>query len=95
MSVSTTINGRSNNLNALIEACAPDRLLIESDTDSIDKCTERCLEILYIVAHVKGWPIEDHWMDEVEEAERGAVRRLEANWKTFISGGNRGRSQRV
>ncbi|KAJ7193330.1 TatD DNase family Scn1 [Mycena pura] len=91
MSVSTTINGRSNNLNALIAVCAPDRILIESDTDSINKCTERCLEILHIVAQVKGWPIEDDWMDELEEAERGAVRRLEANWKTFIGvGGPKG-----
>jgi len=83
MSLSTTINGRSNNLDALIAACSPDRILIESDIDDIDRCTERCIEILNIVARVKGWSIEEEWVDELTNEEWGVVRRVEANWKAF------------
>lgn len=86
MSLSTTINGRSNDLNALIEACSPDRLLIESDIDNIDRCTEQCVEILKLVADVKGWPIEEEWVDELDKDQWGVVRRLEANWKAFRDG---------
>ncbi|KAJ6575405.1 TatD DNase family Scn1 [Mycena capillaripes] len=86
MSLSTAVNGRSNNLNALIEACSPDRILIESDIDNIDRCTEGCIEMLNIVARVKGWPIEKEWADELDKAEWGVVRRLEANWKAFRDG---------
>ncbi|KAF7307213.1 TatD DNase family Scn1 [Mycena indigotica] len=80
MSVSTTINGRSRNLRPLIAACAVDKLLIESDYDAIEQSTPKCLEILDIVAEVKGWHIETDWDDG---DENGAVHRLEANWKVF------------
>ncbi|KAF7347605.1 Dnase family scn1 [Mycena venus] len=86
MSLSTTINGRSNNLNALVAACPPDRLLIESDFNTIEGCTERCVEILNLVARIKRWPIEEEWADELDKGEWGVVRRIEANWKAFISG---------
>ncbi|KAJ7878610.1 TatD DNase family Scn1 [Mycena leptocephala] len=88
MSLSTTINGRSNNLDALIAACSPDRILIESDIDDINRCTERCIEILNIVARVKGWSIEEEWVDELANEEWGVVRRVEANWKAFKDGEN-------
>ncbi|KAJ7361459.1 TatD DNase family Scn1 [Mycena albidolilacea] len=84
MSLSTTINGRSNNLNALITACSPNRLLIESDIDNIDRCTEKCIEILNLVARVKGWPVEEGWVEDLDKDQWGVVRRIEANWKTFI-----------
>jgi len=86
LSLSTTINGRSNNLNALIAACSPDRILIESDIDDIDWCTRKCIEIINVVARVKGWPIEEEWVDELHKDEWGVVRRLEANWMTFRDG---------
>ncbi|KAJ7195551.1 TatD DNase family Scn1 [Mycena haematopus] len=84
MSLSTTINGRSKKLNALIAACGPNRLLIESDIDNIDRCTEKCVEILGLVARVKGWSVEKEWVDELDKDEWGVVRRIEANWKAFI-----------
>jgi hypothetical protein len=89
LSLSTVINGRSNNLNALIAACSPDRILIESDLNDIDMCTERCIEMLNIVARVKGWQVEEEWLDEVPKDEWGVVRRLEANWKAFKDGNSR------
>ncbi|KAJ7361456.1 hypothetical protein DFH08DRAFT_844228 [Mycena albidolilacea] len=84
ISLSTTINGRSNNLNALITACSPNRLLIESDIDNIDRCTEKCIEILNLMARVKGWPVEEAWVEDLDKDEWGVVRRIEANWKAFI-----------
>ncbi|KAJ7651668.1 TatD DNase family Scn1 [Mycena polygramma] len=86
MSLSTTINGRSNNLEALIAACPPDRLLIESDIDNIDQCTERCIDIIKVVARVGGWSIEEEWVDELDKEHWGVVRRLEANWRAFRDG---------
>lgn len=86
MSLSTVINGRSNNLEALIAACSADRILVESDFNDIEMCTERCIEIISIVARVKEWDIEEEWLDEVDEDKWGAVRRLEANWKAFVHG---------
>ncbi|KAJ6503251.1 TatD DNase family Scn1 [Mycena vitilis] len=86
MSLSTTINGRSNNLDALIAACPPDRLLIESDIDNIDQCTERCVDIIKVVARVKGWSIEEEWVDELDKEDWGVVHRLEANWRAFRDG---------
>ncbi|KAJ7070789.1 TatD DNase family Scn1 [Mycena amicta] len=84
MSISTTINGRSRNLRPLIAACAPDKLLIESGTEPPRSSMEMCLEILNIVAEVKGWHIETDWDDE---DAGGAVHRLEANWNAFIGRG--------
>ncbi|KAF7311133.1 TatD DNase family Scn1 [Mycena chlorophos] len=81
MSVSTTINGRSRNLRSLITTCLPDKLLIESDYNAIEPSTSQCLEILGIVAEVKGWQIETDWKEEDTD---GAVHRLEANWKAFL-----------
>ncbi|KAJ7161295.1 TatD DNase family Scn1 [Mycena crocata] len=87
LSLSTVINGRSNNMNALIAACSSERILIESDFNDIDMCTERCIEMLKIVARVKGWQVEEEWLDEVNKDDWGVVRRLEANWKAFKEGG--------
>ncbi|KAF7303168.1 TatD DNase family Scn1 [Mycena kentingensis (nom. inval.)] len=81
MSISTTINAKSRHLRPLIAACAPDRLLIESDYNNIDNSTAQCLEILNIVSEVRGWPIETEW---VESETEGAVHRLEANWEAFV-----------
>jgi hypothetical protein len=86
MSFSTIINSRSSNYKELIAVCSPDRILVESDIDDIDKCSERTWQMLQIVAQIKGWHIEDKWMEEIEEGQWGAVRKLEENWKTFKRG---------
>ncbi|KAJ8084578.1 Cut9-interacting protein scn1 [Marasmius tenuissimus] len=89
LSLSTVINSRSPNHMALIEACAPDRILVESDFNDVAMCTERTWEMLRIVADVKGWSLETEWLDEVnesDEAEWGVVRRLEKNWRAFKAG---------
>ncbi|KAJ7675331.1 hypothetical protein B0H17DRAFT_1081002 [Mycena rosella] len=87
LSLSTVINGRSNNMNALIAACPSDRILIESDFNDINMCTERCIEMLNVVARAKGWHVEEEWLDDVAASDWGIVRRLEANWKAFRDGG--------
>ena len=57
------------------------------------------VKMLNTVSEIKGWPIEQEWIDEdggganttpkIPEGEWGAVRRLEANWKTFLKGDHR------
>lgn len=42
--------------------------------------------MLITVAEVKGWHVEKEWVDDLEEQEWGAVRRLEENWKVFREG---------
>ena len=83
LSLSTVINGRSPNYKKLIAACSPSRILVESDYNNIDDCTERTWEMLKIVAGIKGWHVEDIWEDSPDKSKWGAVRRLYENWKTF------------
>jgi len=99
LSLSTAINSRSPNHRALISACSPSRILVESDYYDIHHCAERTWEMVLIVAEVKGWQVEDAWDDIVEETEWGAVRRLEDNWKIFkrgchVSSGRKPRAER-
>ena len=48
------------------------------------------VQMLKTVSEIKGWPIEQEWIDGgIPENEWGAVRRLEANWKAFVKGGHR------
>ncbi|KAF8078968.1 hypothetical protein FPV67DRAFT_1604300 [Lyophyllum atratum] len=86
LSLSTVINGRSSNHRALIAACSPHRLLVESDYNDVDRCTERTWEMVKIVADVRGWPLETEWIDDLDEKDWGAVRRLENNWLAFKTG---------
>ncbi|KAF9041837.1 Metallo-dependent hydrolase [Hymenopellis radicata] len=72
LSLSTVINSRSSNHIALIKECSPDRILVESDYNDINFCTQQTFNILKVVAQTK--------------ASWGAVRRLEENWKVFKSG---------
>jgi len=93
LSLSTAINSRSPNHRALISACSPSRILVESDYNDIDHCTRRTGEMVLTVAEVKGWQVEDTWDDHVAETEWGVVRRLEDNWKTFTRGCHVGRGK--
>lgn len=83
LSLSTVINSRSLNHRALIASCSPDRLLVESDYNNVDMCTERTWEMIKIVAEVKGWPLEEVWADDLDKSKWGAVRKLEENWFSF------------
>jgi Tat protein secretion system quality control protein TatD with DNase activity len=93
LSLSTGINSRSPNHRALISACSPSRILVESDYHNIDHCAQRTWEMVLIIAEVKGWRVEESWdyggdSEDGEEAW-GVVRRLEENWKAFKKGGHR------
>ncbi|OBZ79886.1 Cut9-interacting protein scn1 [Grifola frondosa] len=92
LSLSTVINARSPAHKALITACSPHRILVESDFHDVQYSAERTWEMLLIIAEVKGWHVEESWDEDYEKAgeERwGAVRRLEENWKAFERGGHR------
>ncbi|KAI1793196.1 TatD DNase family Scn1 [Ganoderma leucocontextum] len=89
LSLSTVINARSPAHRELITACAPDRLLVESDFHDVRYAAPYTWSMLRTVADVKGWRVEDAWDADVPEAEWGAVRRLEENWKAFERGGHK------
>ncbi|KAK0466350.1 TatD DNase family Scn1 [Desarmillaria tabescens] len=86
LSLSTVINGRSSNHISLIQACSPNRILVESDFHDVDMCTQRTWDIVLTVARTKGWPVEEVWVDEVDPEKWGVVRRLEENWRCFSAG---------
>lgn len=90
LSLSTAINGRSPSHIALIRACTPSRILVESDYHDACDAPARTWDMACIVADALGWPIEDRWDDspERDESEWGVVRRLEANWRAFVRGGH-------
>jgi len=91
LSLSTAINSRSPNHRALIAACSPSRILVESDYHDIDHCAQRTWEMVLTIAEVKGWRVEESWdYDENggEEDTWGVVRRLEKNWIAFKRGGH-------
>ncbi|KAJ4002267.1 hypothetical protein F5050DRAFT_1559054 [Lentinula boryana] len=87
LSLSTVINGRSPNHISLIKVCDPLRILVESDYNDVDMCTEQTWDMVRTVADVKGWPIETEWNEDNDHSsERGTVRRLEENWLRFKAG---------
>lgn len=92
ISLSTAINGRSENHKKLIATVSPERLLVESDLYAMSELAPQTVQMLKTVSEIKGWPIEQEWIDDenqIPENEWGAVRRLEANWKAFVKGGHR------
>lgn len=86
--MSTVINHKHANHRALIAQCSSNRILAESDYNDIDMCTPQTWDIIKIIAEVKGWPVEEEWVDddEIEESHWGVVRRLEKNWLRFKNG---------
>jgi Tat protein secretion system quality control protein TatD with DNase activity len=88
LSLSTAINGRSQGYIALIRACAPTRILVESDYHDACDAPGRTWDMACKVAETHGWPIEDAWEDRPDESQWGVVRRLEANWRAFLTGGH-------
>jgi len=86
ISLSTVINHKHSNLKRLIAQASHDRLLVESDFNDVEKCTQQVLLILELMAEVKGWNIEENWTEGDNHSEKGAVHRLEDNWKRFQAG---------
>ncbi|KAI0828973.1 hypothetical protein BC628DRAFT_1315822 [Trametes gibbosa] len=89
LSHSTAINARSASHRALAAACAPDRILVESDFHDLRLSAPYTWHMLQTIANAKGWRVEDAWDDSyanAPEAEWGAVRRLEENWRLFQRG---------
>ncbi|PPQ79424.1 hypothetical protein CVT25_002694 [Psilocybe cyanescens] len=88
LSLSTVINHKHANHRALIAQCSSDRILAESDYNDIDMCAPQTWDIIKIIAEVKGWPVEQEWVndDEIKENDWGVVRRLEKNWLRFKNG---------
>ncbi|KAH9858333.1 TatD DNase family Scn1 [Lenzites betulinus] len=89
LSLSTVINARSPSHRALAAACAPDRILVESDFNDLRLSAPYTWHMLQTIAAAKGWRVEDAWDDsyaDAPETEWGAVRRLEENWKLFERG---------
>ncbi|CDO73096.1 hypothetical protein BN946_scf185007.g150 [Trametes cinnabarina] len=97
LSLSTAINARSPAHRALIAACAPDRILVESDFHDVRLSAPYTWHMLCTVAAVKGWRVEEVWDEDeaaVREEKWGAVRRLEENWKLFVRGEHEERVKR-
>ncbi|TDL28087.1 TatD DNase family Scn1 [Rickenella mellea] len=88
LSLSTAINARSSSHKSLIAAASADRLLAESDIHEISQCLGRTWDMLCIIADVRGWEVEQEWDDDtgIPEDHWGVVRRVENNWKAFVSG---------
>jgi len=84
ISLSTVINSRSPNHIALIKACDPHRILVESDYNDVDLCAQRTWEMVSTVAQVKNWTIETEWREEGDHT--AVVHRLKENWTRFKEG---------
>ncbi|CAL1694536.1 unnamed protein product [Somion occarium] len=86
LSLSTVINSRSPAHRDLIAACAPHRILAESDYHAIRYLPQQTWDMVRTIAEVKKWRIEDEWTytDQDTNVEQwGVVKRLEENWKRF------------
>ena len=91
LSLSSIINGRSENHEHLIRHCRADRLLAESDYNDIKFVTSQTWEILETISRIRGWPLETSWESGAPEEQEawGTVRRLEANFGVFLKGGHK------
>lgn len=45
--------------------------------------------MLQTIARVKHWFMEEHWTEDLDEDQWGAVRKLEENWKAFQRGSHK------
>jgi hypothetical protein len=91
LSLSTIINGRSENHEHLIRAL-PSRSLVGGERlQRHQVVTSQTWEILETISRIRGWPLETSWeSDPPEEQEDwGTVRRLEANFAVFLKGGHK------
>ena len=56
---------------------------MESEFNDVDKCTERTWDMIQSIAAIKGWRVEEDWIDNLAESDWGAIRKLEENWFAF------------
>ncbi|KAH9929667.1 uncharacterized protein B0H18DRAFT_859558, partial [Fomitopsis serialis] len=90
LSLSTAINSRSPAHTTLIRACAPGRILVESDFHDVAYSAPYVWDMVCRIADARGWPVEqtaeelDGWGGE----RKGVVKRLEENWQRFVHGGH-------
>ena len=87
LSLSSVINTRSQSYEGLIQACAPNRILVETDFNDAKYCAERTWEMLLIIARVKNWRVEES--DEEVNSDSsipGAIRRIRDNYDAFVQG---------
>jgi Tat protein secretion system quality control protein TatD with DNase activity len=96
-SLSTVINSPRPAYRALLQACTPTRILVESDFDNVTECGPRTWDMVRLIADIKGWKIEEDVWDEEEAKMKeneghgegwGVVRRLEMNSRKFLAGGH-------
>lgn len=59
---------------------------MESDYNDVTCCTPQVLEMIELVSEVKGWVVEEDWVEDLDESDWGTVRRLFENWKRFRRG---------
>jgi Tat protein secretion system quality control protein TatD with DNase activity len=90
LSLSTTLNARSRAHEALVRACDPTRILVESDYPDVRYCAPNSWDMLLIIAKLKDWWVEEN-EDDIAREERdgkgkGAVRRIKENWEAFVRG---------
>ncbi|EPT03519.1 hypothetical protein FOMPIDRAFT_1028783 [Fomitopsis schrenkii] len=93
LSLSTAINSRSPAHVTLIRACAPDRILAESDYHKLAYSAPYTWDMVCRIADARGWAIEDS-AEEVMKSGAGVVRRLADNWRRFVEGGHKPRTRR-
>ncbi|KAH9837257.1 TatD DNase family Scn1 [Rhodofomes roseus] len=92
LSLSTAINARSPAHAALIRACSPDRLLVESDFHDIAYSAPYVWDMVCRIADARGWPVERSAEDL--DGEDGVVQKLEENWRRFVEGGHKPRTRK-
>ncbi|KAJ3573541.1 hypothetical protein NP233_g2363 [Leucocoprinus birnbaumii] len=86
LSPSLTHNGKSEKSRELIAACSANRILVETDHNDIDSCTQRTWDMVKIIAEIKGWDIEADWEETLDQRSPGVVHILEGNWRRFQGG---------
>lgn len=85
LSLSTAINSRSPAHTALIRACAPDRILAESDFHNIAYSAPYTWDMICRIADARDWLVENS-AEEVMKNDTGVVRRLADNLETVCGG---------
>ncbi|KAF8336460.1 uncharacterized protein EI90DRAFT_3144694 [Cantharellus anzutake] len=87
ISLSAVINTRSQSHENLIQACAPNRILVESDFNDAKHCAEQTWKMLLVIARVKKWKVEESEEEiEASTSNPGAIRRIRDNYGAFVRG---------
>ena len=61
--------------------------MVESDYPDVRYAEEQTWAMIETVAEVRQWAVETSWGEDADDPSAwGVVRRLEANWQTFLCG---------